>query len=147
MAFLAGYGLSKLPVKYAYILLILISIEGIANQQNDFFIKKSERYKLTLENITNRYVPKDELIVINGGQSPQEIYFAHRKGWTVDNKSINTEELRRLHKSGASYLILDKQKMGAGIDYYPMIFSDTNYAIYKLKILNFKKFFISIICQ
>ena len=133
MAFIAGYGLSKLEDKYVYILLILISIEGIANQQNDFFIKKSERYKLTLENITNQYIAKDELIVINGGQSPQEIYFANRKGWTVDNKSINFEELKKLNESGASYLILNKQTMRVEINYYPMIFSDTNYTIYKLK--------------
>ncbi len=133
MALAAGYGLSKFPAKYLYVPLILISLEGIANQQHDFFIKHGERYKLSLEGLTDKNIGKNELIVINGSQSPQEIYFAHRKGWTVENNAINKEELNRLKELGASYLIINKKSFANTIDYYPLISSDQNYDIYKLK--------------
>ncbi len=133
MALIAGYGLFMFPVKYVFIPLLLISFEGIANQQHDFFIKKSERYKLQLEDLTTKIVGKNELIVINGSQSPQEIYFAHRKGWTVDNETINKEDLTHLKESGAKYLIINKNSYSTTIGYYPKIYSGINYDFYKLE--------------
>jgi hypothetical protein len=133
MALLAGYGLNMVTPKYLYILLLLISLEGIANQQHDFFIKKSEKYKLQLENLTTKIVAKNDLIVINGSQSPQEIYFAHRKGWTVDNKMINRKDLTYLKESGAKYLIINKESFAAPIEYFPKIYSGTNYDFYMLE--------------
>ena len=133
MALIAGYGISKFPTKYAYILLLLISLEGIGNQQHDFFIADKENYLLTLDGITRNNIPKDKLIVINGGNSPQEIYFAHRKGWTVENDKVNKEELNCFRKSGASFLILDKHKISSTLDYYPLIYSDDNFKIYEMK--------------
>jgi len=133
MSLIVGYGLSKFPSKYVYIPLILISLEGIANQQHDFFIKNSERYKPSLENIVDKNISKSALIVINGGQSPQEIYFSHRKGWTIDNKMINKEDLNHLKELGASYLIINKKSYTTTIKYYPIIYLSTNYDIYKLE--------------
>jgi hypothetical protein len=133
MAFIAGYGLSRLPAKYMYVLLILISAEGIGNQQHDFFIKDSERYKLSLEDLTNSYIGKNDLIVINGGPSPQEIYFAHRKGWTIDNAQLNKKDLNRLMNSGATFLIINKNLFSSEMDFYRKIHSDQNYDIYKLE--------------
>ena len=133
MALIVGYGLSKIPSKYLYVSLITIALEGILNQQHDFFIKDRELYKISLEDITNKYSNKNDLIVINGGQSPQEIYFAHRKGWTVDNKMISKDELKRFKEIGASHLIIDRNLFKTTIDYYPITYSDTNFNIYKLK--------------
>jgi 4-amino-4-deoxy-L-arabinose transferase-like glycosyltransferase len=132
MALMVGYGLNKIPAKYLYIPVVLIAMEGIGNQQHDFFIKNSERYKLTLEDLADKNIGKNELIVINGGQSPQEIYFVHRKGWTIDNKTVTKEELKHLSELGASYLIIDKNSFNSTIEYYPMICSDANFSIYKL---------------
>jgi len=129
MAFISGYGLSKFPAKYVYIPLILISLEGIANQQHDFFIKETEKYLLTLEEITQTSIPKNKLIVINGGNSPQEIYFSHRKGWTLESDSITPKKLIELKQLGASYLIIDKQKKGFPILNFPIIFSNTHFDI------------------
>ncbi len=132
MALLAGYALSKIPTKYVYIPLVLISVEGIANQQHDFFIKDSEKYKLSLEGIINKHMGAKELIAINGGTNPQEIYFAHRKGWSIGNNMINKEDLNHLVQSGASYLIIDKKSFTNKVEYYPKIFSDRYFDIYKL---------------
>ncbi|MEP6794578.1 MAG: glycosyltransferase family 39 protein [Saprospiraceae bacterium] len=133
MAFIAGWGIAKLPSKYQFIPLILIVAEGIGNQQHDFFIKESERYKLSLENLTNEVVGKDELIVINGGPSPQEIYLAHRKGWTIENVSITEGELNGFKNSGASYLIIDKKSYPQPIPYFPLVRGDSGFDIYRLK--------------
>ncbi|MGB3078775.1 MAG: glycosyltransferase family 39 protein [Saprospiraceae bacterium] len=133
MAFIAAWGIGKLPSKYQFIPLILIVVEGIGNQQHDFFIKDSERYKLSLENLTNEVVGKDELIVINGGSSPQEIYLAHRKGWTIENGSITESELNGYRNSGAAYLIIDKKSYAQPIPYFPLVHGDSGFDIYKLK--------------
>lgn len=133
MALLVGIGLEKVPVKYLFIPLFLIVTEGILNQQHDFFIKETEKYKLTLEGFTQKYVKQDELIVINGGDSPQVIYFAHRKGWTVVNEKLNAKTLSQLHEKGASYLIIDKNSYPNEVNDYKLLGSDPNFAIYKLK--------------
>ncbi len=99
----------------------------------DLFIADKENYLLTLDGITRNNIPKDKLIVINGGNSPQEIYFAHRKGWTVENDKVNKEELNCFRKSGASFLILDKHKISNTLDYYPLIYSDDNFKVYEMK--------------
>lgn len=103
------------------------------NQQHDFFIKRDQLYKLELENITARFCKKNELIVINGGQSPQEIYFAHKKGWSINNDKINKPQLISLKKLGAKYLIIDKNLFGGSINYYPCIYADANFSIYSLE--------------
>ena len=133
MALMAGYGIEKFPIKYQYIPLLLISAEGIANQQHDFFLKRSELYKLSLENIVREKINANELIVINGGQSPQEIYFANRKGWSVENKMINQKSLDSLKYLGASFLVIDKKSLKDSIGYYPAVFSNEDYEIYRLK--------------
>lgn len=108
MTLLAGYAINKIPLKFQYLLLGLISVEGIANQQHDFFIKESKQYKLELENITQKFISPEELIIIDGGSSPQDIYFSHRKGWTVDNvDAMNKHIVDSLTNLGAKYLIID----------------------------------------
>ncbi|MBI3235710.1 MAG: hypothetical protein HYZ42_17020 [Bacteroidetes bacterium] len=114
-------------------MLIFITIEGLLNQQHDLFIKDSEQYKLTLEQLTEKYIPKNNLIVINGGPSPQEMYFSHRKGWTMDGKYIKEEELLRLQKLGASYLVIDNHAYNKKIDYLHEIFTNNDFSIYLLK--------------
>lgn len=133
MAVMAGYFISRVPLKIQYILLGLIALEGIANQQHDFFVKEDQVYKLTLEQITEELIPADDLIVINGGQSPQDIYFSNRKGWTVSNADITDPSfLDSLMHFGAKYLILDL----SGFDYrsvqYENLYTDNHYAIYTL---------------
>lgn len=133
MALIAAYGLIQIPTKYQAIILLIISVEAIANQHHDFIIKDSEKYKLSLEKNVSKFIKKDELIVINGGINPQDIYFSHRKGWSVVNKCINQFSLDSLHLLGASFVIINKASFTETLNYYPKVFSDLNYDIYKLK--------------
>jgi len=133
MALLTGYAISKIPLKFQYLLLGLISLEGIANQQHDFFIKESKQYKLELEDITQKLISPKELIIINGGPSPQDIYFSHRKGWTVDNAdAMNDQVIDSLTNLGAKYLIIDKSKNDMKGDTYQSIYDGDNYSIFRL---------------
>jgi hypothetical protein len=74
------------------------------------------------------------LIVINGGPSPQDIYFSNRKGWTVSNEDIlDAPYLNSLIDLGAQYLILDLSDFNQKYEPYSRIYMDTHYAIYRLE--------------
>lgn len=133
MALLAGFGVARIPSRYQYVLLALICVEAIANQQHDFFIADNQRYKLELEDISQQIIPTEDLIVINGGQSPQDIYFSHRKGWTVNNEKLTSPQfLDSLVNLGASYLIIDRFETSIQFDSYQSVFENENYSIYNL---------------
>ncbi len=133
MALIAGYGIDKIPYKYQALILIVISIESIANQHHDFIIKDSEKYKLKLEKSVARFIKPTDLIVINAGPNPQEIYFTHRKGWSLENNFFSHKSLDSLSELGASFVIINKARGTESITFYPKVFSDTNYEIYEIK--------------
>jgi len=134
MALIAGWGIATLKLKTQYLLLFAIAAEGIANQQHDFFIKGSERYKMDLEKVTSGIVGKNELIVINGGPSPQLIYFSHCKGWTVDNNTLkNEQKMQHFKDRGARYLVVDKRSYSGSVAIDSLLYSDDDFAVYKLQ--------------
>lgn len=133
MAFVAGFFTSIIKVRFQWMLLVVIAIEGIANQQHDFFIRESERYKLTLERIAEVHIGKNELIVINGGDSPQQIYFTNRKGWTVKDETIkDSVKMDEFRQNGAAYLIINKTSFNEALD-LPQVYAGKHFIIYKLK--------------
>lgn len=134
MALFAGYGIAQAPLKFQYALLFLIAIEGIANQQHDFRIKDAQLYKLDLEAITKQSIPAKILIIINGGPSPQDIYFSHRKGWTIDNADLmDPKHIDSLSNLGADFLVVDKTNINHPYDRVDGIYEDEHYAIYRLE--------------
>ncbi len=133
MALLAGIGINQIKPKIQYLVLGIIAIESIANQQHDFWIKDSQLYKLELENLSDKIVPKQSLIVINGGPSPQDMYFTNRKGWTVTNEQIsNINFLDSLANLGVEYLIVDKHKIADPPNEFQTIYEDEDYQICQL---------------
>ena len=133
MALLAGYALTKIPLKYQYLVLVLISVENIANNQHDFFIAENQKYKLALEYKIADVIPKEDLIVINGGLSPQDMYFTHKKGWTVYNRNVtDTHFIDSLKSKGAAYLIIDQHRLNHEFPQYETVYQDEDYSFYKL---------------
>lgn len=108
MAFIAAYSIVEFKSKWQTILLVGISVEAIANQQHDFFIKPKELYKLEIEKSIEPFVPKNAKVIVNGGPSPQDMYFTHRKGWSYNNVELTSERLDSLHKEGAQFFIFNK---------------------------------------
>lgn len=134
MALVAGIAIAKLNRKWQYVLLILISAEGIANQQHDFFIKDKDRYKLTLEKIIDENVSKNKLIVMCSDKSPQQLYFAHRKGWIFSSENLPDQvELQNLALRGASYLVVDKHKIKNYNSTITTVYDGADYSIYPIK--------------
>ena len=134
MAFIAGIALDKLHGKFLAFVLLVVVAEGIANQQHDFFVFNDKvSYKKALETITEKEIKPDELIVINGGQSPQEIYFAYRKGWSVTNDKITPASLAMYKQAGASYLIINKRTFPGFGNYLPLVYAGRDYLVFSLK--------------
>jgi 4-amino-4-deoxy-L-arabinose transferase-like glycosyltransferase len=135
MAFIAGYGLTEIPSKRLRIaLLAFIMIEGVANQQHDFFVKDKQRYKLTLENFLEQNLDPEHLVVVNGGENPQMMYFAHRRGWSFSSEELlQHERLETLHNDGAHYLIWDKHVSDQKPTALDAIAENDDYAIFDLQ--------------
>lgn len=115
LALLAALGLERLPPKIAWVATGLILAESTVNQSHDFFPKENSRHKLKLESLMDAHVPPDALIVINGGASPQEIYFANRRGWSVDNAALNPASLDSLRSLGAEYVVVNRREFDGEI--------------------------------
>jgi 4-amino-4-deoxy-L-arabinose transferase-like glycosyltransferase len=133
MALIAGYFLAHIKPKYATWLMVIISIEAIGNHQDDFFIKQREKYKLNLERITEKYIPKSQRIIINGGPSPQLIYFAHRKGWTEESTVLLQHgHIDSLHHLGATHLIWHRRNNEQPPAVGPTLYQDQYFHIQRI---------------
>lgn len=136
MALMAGYAVSMIKKKMLRNLLLFFLIaDGIANQYNDFLVKKSERYKPGVEAIADRTIEKKALIVINGGDDPQDIYFTHHKGWSLDKAgNYSPALLDSLRFKGGKYLFINKNntEFNAAYPGKKRLFEDENYLIFQL---------------
>ncbi len=135
MALLAGYALAQIKKhKIAILLLFAIAAEGILNQQHDFRISKEITPLEGLEADLDRLSKPNDLILINSGQQPTPMYFAHRKGWLANNDEIkNSDYIRSLQEKGLLYIVIIKKKFGSDmtLDYEILVENDL-YKIYKL---------------
>jgi 4-amino-4-deoxy-L-arabinose transferase-like glycosyltransferase len=135
MALMAGYGLSQIRNRKAvYILLAAVAIEGLLNQWNDFYIKPNAVAMEHLENDLNRFSSKNDLIVINSGNNPAPMYFAHRKGWVAPNdKILDTTYLHKLRDKGARYVLILKKVYGTPITLPEnIVIENENYTVYRI---------------
>jgi hypothetical protein len=148
MSLFVGFGLSSLT-RFRFVnklpnaLIFLIILEGVSNQMHDHFVKRSETYKLTLESEVSQHIPKSDLVVINAGVNPQELYFLHRKGWVALNEQVlDPNQMNRWIKLGAKYLVINKSSLNqwatldvvksSGISDGNLVFENEHYALYKL---------------
>jgi len=133
MALIAGRFIASINKKWVFVTCIVLGLsESILNQQHDFFIKESEKYKLELESIADLVSSKDDLIAINGNANPQQLYLSHRKGWTCrDSEITDVSFINELQKKGCRYLFLNKHSCDKSID-KKIIFNNVNYTVYDL---------------
>ena len=134
MAMVAGYLLSEIRRRWLYIsILLVIAVEGIANQQHEFFIHERERYKLDLEVMADSVCGKDDLVAVSGGHNPQQLYFMHRRGWALNDEEIDEpEEVRDFRARGAEFLFINKRSAIGEFDQYPVVYEDDDYRVYSL---------------
>jgi hypothetical protein len=135
MALVAAYGLSFIrSEKWVLLILLAITIEAIGNAQHDFFVKKEHRYRTGVEAVMDKHIPMNSLIVMNGTPNPEMIYFAHRKGWTVDSKDLNNNPgyIAWFRQNGAEFVVIDKYFGDPAVGPIPY-FEDEHLKIYKLE--------------
>lgn len=135
MAFIAGIGIQNITFRWKWLILLIIIGEGIANQQHDFFINSKNAYKLNLELLLQQEIPGQDLIIINGGLSHTDMYFAHRKGWSLDAGTLEVKDLKACYEKGAKYYVEDKHKTKTLTIDAPPIYSSTDYVIYDLQVI------------
>ncbi len=148
MSLFLGLGLNALASfrwgdKWKNVLIFLVVVEGISNQMHDHFIKKSETYKLTLETEVSRHIPISDLVIINSGVNPQELYFLHRKGWVALNEQIfDVNQMNQWIHKGAKYVVLNKSlfknwvtsqiRPSSATPSGNLVYQNEFYALYKL---------------
>lgn len=132
MALIAGYGLASVKWhKLAWVFLVFILIEGIANQAHDFRLKRSELYLLDIETLADKVSSSSDYIAITGGLNPEEMYYAHRKGWGLGYEHLtDTAYLTKIRNQGCRFLFLNKKKAIPALD-YPVVRDDIHYIIYR----------------
>lgn len=132
LAILGGYAISTLG-KYAWVLMLCISIEAIGNQLYDFKLNSSEAYKLGLGQVAKRYIPTDALVAINGNSNPQELYLLGRKGWNLSDETLRQKAMvNELTGKGCSYLVINKRTLVGLPDCGKIIYNGVNYQLIQL---------------
>ena len=133
MALFSAYGIIQIKsTKIATIILALIIIEGIWNQQQDFWLTDNQKSLSQLESQMDSLSNRNDLIAINSGENPTAMYFAHRKGWVATNKLLNTN-LISLKNKGCKFVIILKTRFGTDTSIEEQIvFENKDYRIYKL---------------
>lgn len=136
MALCCGVALYHVKYRNALILLTLVGVEAMANQQHDFKVPSHKAYKLSLESLLQAHVPAGEKVVINGGPSPEDMYYAHRKGWSLTNEELlRPNFVDSLAHLGAHYLIIDKNQLADTLPFQRCrkVASNAHYLVYALK--------------
>lgn len=137
MALGAGYLISLVDRPWVRcVLTAVILLEGIVNQQHDFRIKPENKYLPELEAYADRVSGRDDLIVINGGTSPVDIYFTHRRGWTCQNEDIfSGTALEEVAAKGCRFFFLNRNRVAGDLPKipHPIIFENEDLRIYDLR--------------
>jgi 4-amino-4-deoxy-L-arabinose transferase-like glycosyltransferase len=134
MSIAAGYFIAELTMPIWAKVIIAFLLLNVSNniQRLDMFPPIEYDYLLKLEGIMDKYVPKNTLIMANGNAfNPTNHYFAHRKGWVVNNDVLFKKDwMPDYKKHGMAYIVIDKHLMADSLPYL-RIFDDKDFSIYQ----------------
>ena len=136
MALLAGYGIQQFNSRKIQLFFIFaICLEGVLNQIHDFRIKPEYAEIQNLNNELNTFSSQKDLFLINSGNNPTPMYFAHRKGWVFDNLYINNPtHIVELKEKGLKYIVILKRAFAEEIKlHYPVILNKDEWTVYKIE--------------
>lgn len=135
MALVCGYGIAQIPGRrWAVLCLIALGIEGVLNQQHDFRISTPSAAVVNLERDLDLFSRRSDLILINSGQYPTPMYFAHRKGWVAYNEQVADEAfIQDRQRLGLKYIVVMRKVFGTELALpYPKVLETDDYFIYQL---------------
>ena len=103
------------------------------NQQHDFRTKAIHQALNDLESIADQYIPKNNLIGVNGNGDPRLLYFLNRKGLSIDAKTITKGQLNYLNNDrGISYFLFDKSQSTITFEGKGIIYEDERFKLIRL---------------
>ncbi|MFL5766196.1 MAG: ArnT family glycosyltransferase [Bacteroidia bacterium] len=138
MALFAGFALDHIqrPVVRT-MMLLLITAECIGNHQNDFYIKKSEKYKMGMEAIADSFSKRKDLFLVNSTDNPQQMYLLHRRGWLASPETLGRAGfIDSIAGLGCRYLLINRHEGKApSIDKFEgkEVYNDDNFVVYSLQ--------------
>lgn len=139
MALVCGYGLAQLTNKSVMlIILAAIAIENIGDQLGDFRVHRINAAFSNLEAVVDKVSSRNDLIVINSDPHCATVmYFAHRKGWTVNTPKLKDQAfIEELKSKNCKYVLICKSMYGNNNDAIldlPQVFDSDDFRIYSLK--------------
>ena len=78
-------------------------------------------------------MPKNTKILVNDHSgSPLMMYFAHRRGWAVDDRMKDSTWVNGESTVGLHYVIIERTKWHDSLP-YPKLIEDNDFQIYKIK--------------
>lgn len=132
LCLIAGFGLTQIEKPWVLTLLFVVYTgDSISRKQHDFRHPKRDIYRLKTAAIVDKHVPKNALITINGGPNPIDIYFAGRKGWSINSYELDVSKIENLKQRGSSHLIINKHNQDMNFDYIKL-YDDEDMRIYQL---------------
>ena len=139
MCIFAGYFIDWVAESKRWVAIFLlagIAVEGIANQWHDFTIKPEAKALVSLELVLDKYTDSSDLILINSGDNPTPMYFAHRKGWVASNEQLmEAEFVDDLVDKGLKQIVVLKKVFGSDINLPdPILFDGDDFKIYSLDV-------------
>jgi hypothetical protein len=130
MALLGGYGLAQLhDARWAHALLVIVALEGLAAQANDFRLSPPLVPLLQLE----KDLGQDKgPTAMNTGQVPTAMYFAHRRGWTMTNAELaEPATLEALLRNGCTRIVVFKRTFDTAVELpWPVLLENDLYRIH-----------------
>jgi hypothetical protein len=135
LAFIIGLGLAQIDKKrIVTFILIIVAVEGIADQIYDFRIRQPYRSLENLEAIMDEVSQRNDLIVINANaHNPTAMYSAHRRGWTAPNETLSSPGyLIDIKNKGCKFIVIAKGLYGDLDLNYPKIHESEYFKIYRL---------------
>lgn len=90
-----------------------------------------------LELISDKYIPKNNLIITNANVNPVILYFTNRKGWSLPDSMLDELTLDSYIKAGAKFIVIDKSFISSTMlkslrDNHSKIYEDKDFIIFSI---------------
>lgn len=134
-AFAMGYFLDQLrwsPLWSGTLALVLLLPSYLYYKQRSFTPDHARRYLQRLNPLMERFTrPEDKIMVNDGSFNPTMMYWAKRKGWTV-NQDVpgQTTWMPGYKKQGLKYIVLDRHLQDDTLP-YALVYEDEHFRLYQ----------------
>jgi hypothetical protein len=130
-----GYFFDQIAHKSVYsisIACLILAPSFLEKRQRSFTPECGRRYLLSLPEIMDRFtLPNDKIMVNNGPFNPIMMFWAHRKGWTV-NQDVPSKQnwMPDFKRQGLKYILMDRHLNQDSLPYL-LVFENEHFRLYQ----------------